>query len=96
MLHFNLLYVSGFRSKYNHITCIFMQYVAVAVFVQILKDIANRYKLLRGYQVHYFPGWDCHGMPIEQKVLAESRTDELSLSALDLRNKGVCWFTSFD
>jgi len=57
-----------------------------------MKDIANRYKLLRGCRVHYFPGWDCHGMPIEQKALADARTDELSLSAVDLRNKGALSF----
>lgn len=34
-----------------------------------LKDIINRHKLLQGYRVHYKPGWDCHGLPIENKVL---------------------------
>jgi isoleucyl-tRNA synthetase len=32
-----------------------------------LKDITNRYKLLRGFQINYLPGWDCHGLPIELK-----------------------------
>lgn len=36
---------------------------------KILKDIVCRYKVLRGYRVHYVPGWDCHGLPIELKVL---------------------------
>ncbi|KAK0607427.1 hypothetical protein LWI29_014832 [Acer saccharum] len=36
---------------------------------KILKDIINRYKLLQNYKVHYVPGWDCHGLPIELKVL---------------------------
>ena len=35
---------------------------------KILKDFVNRYKVLRGYRVHYRPGWDCHGLPIEQKA----------------------------
>ncbi|KAG8369963.1 hypothetical protein BUALT_Bualt14G0067800 [Buddleja alternifolia] len=34
---------------------------------KILKDIINRYKLLQNFQVHYVPGWDCHGLPIELK-----------------------------
>ncbi|KAF8401487.1 hypothetical protein HHK36_012427 [Tetracentron sinense] len=34
---------------------------------KILKDIINRYKLLQNYKVHYVPGWDCHGLPIELK-----------------------------
>ena len=36
---------------------------------KILKDFSNRYKLLEGYKVHYVPSWDCHGLPIELKVL---------------------------
>ncbi|XP_023224839.1 isoleucine--tRNA ligase, mitochondrial-like [Centruroides sculpturatus] len=36
---------------------------------KILKDITNRYKILRGYKVHYVPGWDCHGLPIEMKAI---------------------------
>ena len=33
-----------------------------------LKDIILRYKSLRGFRTPYVPGWDCHGLPIEQKV----------------------------
>ncbi|KAH8495069.1 hypothetical protein H0E87_018304 [Populus deltoides] len=36
---------------------------------KILKDVINRYKILQNYKVHYVPGWDCHGLPIELKVL---------------------------
>ena len=36
---------------------------------KILKDIINRYQLLQGRKVNYVPGWDCHGLPIELKVL---------------------------
>lgn len=38
---------------------------------KVLKDIINRYRVLRGDRVHYAPGWDCHGLPIELKALAE-------------------------
>lgn len=34
-----------------------------------LKDIINKYQILRGKQVPYIPGWDCHGLPIELAVL---------------------------
>ncbi|KAL4564915.1 hypothetical protein LXL04_028991 [Taraxacum kok-saghyz] len=34
---------------------------------KIIKDIINRYKLLQNCKVHYIPGWDCHGLPIELK-----------------------------
>lgn len=43
----------------------------VLIKFQILKDITIRYKLLRNHKIHFVPGWDCHGMPIEQKALAE-------------------------
>ncbi|VFQ64649.1 unnamed protein product [Cuscuta campestris] len=36
---------------------------------KILKDFINRYKLLQNHKVKYVPGWDCHGQPIELKVL---------------------------
>ncbi|KAI1295361.1 Mitochondiral isoleucine--tRNA ligase [Halotydeus destructor] len=36
---------------------------------KILKDIICRYKLLDGHKVHYIPGWDCHGLPIELKAV---------------------------
>ncbi len=36
-----------------------------------LKDIIIKYKNLRGYQAVFIPGWDCHGLPIEHKVLKD-------------------------
>ena len=36
---------------------------------KILKDIVNKYQMLQGRKVRYVPGWDCHGLPIELKVL---------------------------
>jgi len=53
--------------------------------LQILKDITNRYKLLCGYKIHYKPGWDCHGLPIEMKALKTQHFN--TLSPLDIRNK---------
>lgn len=35
---------------------------------KILKDIIIKSKTLSGYDSPYIPGWDCHGLPIEQKV----------------------------
>ncbi|XP_012737304.2 isoleucine--tRNA ligase, mitochondrial isoform X4 [Fundulus heteroclitus] len=52
---------------------------------KILKDIRNRFEMLRGRQVHYVPGWDCHGLPIELKALGELGTS--GLSALQIRQK---------
>uniref|UniRef100_A0A4W6CB59 isoleucine--tRNA ligase n=1 Tax=Lates calcarifer TaxID=8187 RepID=A0A4W6CB59_LATCA len=52
---------------------------------KILKDICNRFEMLRGRQVHYIPGWDCHGLPIELKALGELGTS--GLSPLQIRQK---------
>ena len=38
---------------------------------KILKDIVVRYKTMRGYEAPYVPGWDCHGLPIEQQILKQ-------------------------
>lgn len=37
-------------------------------FNKILKDFIVKYKNIRGFNVPYVPGWDCHGMPIEHNV----------------------------
>uniref|UniRef100_A0A671VXQ1 Isoleucine--tRNA ligase, mitochondrial n=1 Tax=Sparus aurata TaxID=8175 RepID=A0A671VXQ1_SPAAU len=52
---------------------------------KILKDIRNRFEMLRGRQVHYIPGWDCHGLPIELKALGELATS--GLDPLQIRHK---------
>ncbi|KAI0232253.1 isoleucine-tRNA ligase [Massospora cicadina] len=52
-------------------------------FNKVLKDIINRYRLLRGYRIRYIPGWDCHGLPIELKALAKLKAT--NLSPLDIR-----------
>ncbi|XP_010248472.1 PREDICTED: isoleucine--tRNA ligase, chloroplastic/mitochondrial isoform X2 [Nelumbo nucifera] len=57
---------------------------------KILKDIINRYKLLQNYKVHYVPGWDCHGLPIELKVLQSMDQDtRKELTPLKLRTKAA-------
>ncbi|TAE56378.1 MAG: isoleucine--tRNA ligase [Nostocales cyanobacterium] len=55
---------------------------------KILKDIINRYQLLRGRKVRYVPGWDCHGLPIELKVLQNMKSAERqNLTPIQLRQK---------
>ena len=36
---------------------------------KVLKDVINKYQLLRGRKARFVPGWDCHGLPIELKVI---------------------------
>ena len=35
---------------------------------KVLKDIIVKYHYFDGKSVRFTPGWDCHGLPIEQKV----------------------------
>ena len=52
-----------------------------------LKDIVNRYKSMRGFRTPFVPGWDCHGLPIEQKVSREIKEQNLTLSTAEMRAK---------
>jgi len=55
---------------------------------KILKDTINKYHLLKGRKVRYVPGWDCHGLPIELKVLQTMKPEERKqLTPLKLRQK---------
>lgn len=36
-----------------------------------LKDLVVRSKFMAGYHCPYVPGWDCHGLPIEHKVMTD-------------------------
>jgi isoleucyl-tRNA synthetase len=55
---------------------------------KVLKDIINRYQLLRDRKVRYILGWDCHGLPIELKVLQNMKAEErASLTPLQLRKR---------
>lgn len=36
---------------------------------KILKDIIVRYKSMQGFYAPYVPGWDTHGLPIEQQAI---------------------------
>ncbi len=35
---------------------------------KILKDVIVKSRQLAGFDAHYVPGWDCHGMPIEVQI----------------------------
>ena len=36
---------------------------------KILKDFVMKHKLMQGYKTPYVPGWDTHGLPIEQQAI---------------------------
>jgi isoleucyl-tRNA synthetase len=50
---------------------------------KILKDFVVKSQTMLGKRAPYLPGWDCHGLPIEYKVVRESR----GLSPLEVRKK---------
>ena len=55
---------------------------------KILKDIINKTALLQGKKARFVPGWDCHGLPIELKVLQGlSSGERAELTPLSLRQK---------
>ena len=55
---------------------------------KILKDIINKHALLLGRRARFVPGWDCHGLPIELKVLQTlSSQERQALTPLDLRRR---------
>jgi isoleucyl-tRNA synthetase len=39
---------------------------------KLLKDLVVKSKTMAGYAVPFVPGWDCHGLPIEFKVVKEA------------------------
>jgi isoleucyl-tRNA synthetase len=50
-----------------------------------LKDIVCRYRTMRGFRTPYVPGWDCHGLPIEQKVTRALQAAGTTVSTSELR-----------
>ncbi|ANR67872.1 isoleucine--tRNA ligase [Staphylococcus equorum] len=53
---------------------------------KILKDMMIRYKSMRGFYAPYVPGWDTHGLPIEQ-ALTKKGVKRKELSIAEFRKK---------
>jgi isoleucyl-tRNA synthetase len=52
-----------------------------------LKDIVVKFHALNGRYAPFVPGYDCHGLPIENAVLKNVEGGRHSMSVLDLRAK---------
>ena len=52
---------------------------------KLLKDFIVRYKAMKGYRTPYIPGWDNHGLPIEQKVAEDFRKRHQAPTKLEMR-----------
>ena len=72
---------------------------------KVLKDMIVKARQLKGMDAHYVPGWDCHGLPIENAIeklhgrhlsrdemQAKSRafaTEQIAQQMVDLDRKSV-------
>lgn len=56
---------------------------------KILKDFVLRHHIVHGNRVHYRPGWDCHGLPIELK--AKGIKDGMSPTEIRNNCKWMGW-----
>ncbi|MDY6230639.1 MAG: class I tRNA ligase family protein, partial [Prevotella sp.] len=52
------------------------------VLARTIKDTFNRYKTMKGYQVHRKAGWDTHGLPVELSV-----ENDLGITKTDIGTK---------
>ena len=50
-----------------------------------LKDITLRHRSMKGFRTPYVPGWDCHGLPIEQRVAREIQEKKETVTTAELR-----------
>src|SRR5829696_1023513 len=54
---------------------------------KVLKDIFMRFKTMGGFQTPYVPGWDCHGLPIEHKIMEKLGSKAREMSTVDIRKQ---------
>jgi isoleucyl-tRNA synthetase len=54
---------------------------------KVLKDFVVKYKTMAGYDAPYVPGWDCHGLPIESKVVTDLGEKVRQMSKLEVRKE---------
>lgn len=54
---------------------------------KILKDIIIKSKNISGFDAPYIPSWDCHGLPIEQKVEEKINYSNTKISTIEFQEK---------
>ncbi|MGC8640851.1 MAG: isoleucine--tRNA ligase [Isosphaeraceae bacterium] len=52
---------------------------------KMLKDFVVRSLTMRGFDSPYVPGWDCHGLPIEHKVVKDLGSKAATLGHAEIR-----------
>jgi len=54
---------------------------------KVLKDIIVKFKSMDGFDAPYVPGWDTHGLPIEQQAIKALGINRHAVSTVEFRNK---------
>lgn len=62
---------------------------------KILKDMILKTHYFMGENIRYTPGWDCHGLPIEQQVEVKLGDKKKDMSKSAIRNECRNWANEF-
>jgi len=62
---------------------------------KILKDFIVKSKYMAGFDSHYVPGWDCHGLPVEHEVEKSLGEKKGKLSIVEIRKRCREYATQF-
>ncbi len=62
---------------------------------KVLKDMVVRSKTMAGYDCPYVPGWDCHGLPIEHKVMKDLTDPTGKIEPFRIRRKCKAYAEKF-
>lgn len=54
---------------------------------KVLKDFVVRYKNMAGFKAPYIPGWDTHGLPIENALSKSKKVDRKTMSIPEFRER---------
>ncbi|MCF6314193.1 MAG: isoleucine--tRNA ligase [Verrucomicrobiales bacterium] len=58
---------------------------------KVLKDLVIKSRTMAGYYAPFIPGWDCHGLPIEFKVVEKTR----GLEPAEIRRRSEAYARKF-
>ncbi len=54
---------------------------------KILKDFIVKSRFMAGFDSHYVPGWDCHGLPVEHEVEKSLGSKKGELPLIEIRRR---------
>src|SRR3989338_1338497 len=54
---------------------------------KILKDIVVKFNTMRGFEVPFIPGWDCHGLPVEHQLMKNLKIEKGDMPQVEFRKK---------